>query len=327
MPQITLHPSEHEFESEPGESILAAAERVGIRLPFECKDGSCGMCAAKLVAGSVDQRRAKPFGLTPQMRAEGYVLTCVAIPQEDVVLDLPLQVPFTEARATVVAKNRQTHDTIELVLQLPPEGHFEYEAGQYAQLTIPDTPVSRAYSMAAPFREDGRLSFFIRKVPDGQMTGYIFDVLEEGMALDVCGPMGSFGLVPDSERPMLMVAGGSGMAPIQALLMALFTQNDPRPTLFYYGARTQADLYRLDWLNDMATVHSNFEFVPVLSHEPEDSGWGGRRGFVTDAVLEDQPDLTPFEAYLCGPPPMIEAAVAGFSAQGLDAERIRFDAF
>lgn len=306
---------------EAGETILQAALREGIDFPNSCRVGGCGTCKCRVVRGEVLELTETGYLLTAEELEQRTILACQAAP----VGDVEIAVDLPEAVAgEVVAQQRLTHDITRLDVAL--ERPLDYQPGQFGLVTfdaLPDEP--RSYSFATPPRADGQVSFFVRHVPGGAVSGLVHQTELVGERLSVVGPSGAFWL-RGSTAPALFVAGGSGLAPILAMLQAAVDAGVARPVSVLFGARTQRDLYALETLATIAERWQGpFEVVPVLSEEPADSDWRGRRGLVTEHMA---PRLTATtHAYLCGPPPMVDAALVPLQDAGVPAEHIHFDRF
>ena len=310
----------------PKETLLQAALRQGIDFPHSCRVGGCASCKCQLVEGQVKELTQTAYILSDEDLDRGCILACQAVPKTDVRVrvDLARQGARRRVNGRVIAQDRLTHDIVRLRVQL--DEALPYKAGQFAQIGVAGLPgVERSYSFASPAQPDAQVSFFVRRVDGGVFSTAVNEQNLVGQTATVDGPLGDFWLRPGTG-PLLMVAGGSGLAPILALLQDARAQGVARPVTLLFGARTQADLYALDTLQDLARQWpSAFTFTPVLSDEPAGSGWDGARGWVT-AQLPAQlaPDT---QAYLCGPPPMIDAAEARLRDAGLARDHIHADRF
>jgi 3-phenylpropionate/trans-cinnamate dioxygenase ferredoxin reductase subunit len=309
----------------PKETLLHSALRSGIDFPHSCRVGSCTTCKCKLLQGKVKELTRASYVLTAEELAQGYILACQSIPQTDVHIEVKLAgTAFKRVSGRVTEQIRLTHDIAELRVQL--EEALCYRAGQFADIAIAGLPgVQRSYSFAAPARPDAQVRFCVRKVPGGAFSSLVNDTDLTGQAMTVEGPKGDFYLRP-AEAPLLFVAGGSGLAPILAMLQETAEAGVKRPVTLLFGARGQSDLYGLSSVGEIAKRWSGaFNFIPVLSDEPGDSRWRGERGLVTamiPRVLEDD-----VHAYLCGPPRMVDSAIGLLSQHGVPIERIHVDRF
>ncbi|SFM26260.1 2Fe-2S iron-sulfur cluster-binding protein [Marinobacter zhejiangensis] len=310
----------------PKETLLHAALREGIDFPHSCRVGGCASCKCRLVDGSVKELTDIGYILSDAELDQGYILACQSVPTSDVTIEVSLseQAQRTRVSARVVQQERLTHDITHLKLQLLEA--LDYRAGQYADLTLDSLPgVSRSYSFATPPQPDGTLSFFVRKVPGGVFSTEVNDRDLLGQSVTVTGPSGDFWLRP-SDAPIVMIAGGSGLAPILAILRGELARSSRRPVTLLFGARSQQDLYALDDIREIAQQWgAPFIFTPILSNEAPDTEWQGARGWVTDLI--PTLSLTGSEAYLCGPPAMIDSAVVHLSVAGIERGSIFADRF
>lgn len=335
---IDISGSQISFESEGNETILTAALERGVAFPHNCRVGGCASCKCKLVQGEVKQLTDASYILSGEELEQGYVLACQSVPKSERVVievdDLPEQNLVREifkTGATISNLKQLTHDIIELTLKL--DGPIAYTAGQYADLSVPgliDEP--RSYSFA---NEPGdasemvrEVSFHIRHVPGGEFTTWLHEEAKIGDRLSLKGPYGDFWLRP-AGAPILAIAGGSGLAPVKALLEQARTNNAARDVLFLFGARTQEDLYMVEELQQLArSWRARMDFVPVLSHEPEGSDWEGLRGMVTDHIRSlTGARLAEHHAYMCGPPAMIDAAEKILTHAAVRDGNIHYDKF
>lgn len=307
-----------------GETLLDAALRGGVDFPNSCRVGGCGSCKCRLVEGKVKELTETAYLLTDAEIEAGYILACQSVALGDVRVEVDLSRAAETVAGRVVAKTALTHDIVRLDVQL--DAPLAYKAGQYATLSLEGLDgVARSYSFATAPRDDGRVSFFVRRVAGGRFTGFVHDTDLAGRAVTVKGPQGEFWLRP-GDAPLLLVAGGSGLAPILAMLEAAADAGDTRDATLLFGARTAADLYALDALDALARRwRGAFRFVPVLSEADDDSAWQGARGLVTAHLPEHLRDGA--HAYLCGPPAMVDRARDTLHAAGVAAERIHCDRF
>lgn len=320
MFQITVQPSGRSFTANPEEAILPAAIRQGIGLPYGCKDGACGSCKSKKLEGTVVHGTHQTKALSADEEAAGYILTCCAVPQTDVVLE-SRQVtdesafPIKKMPSRVTALEKKSHDVMLVKLQLPANDTFRYHAGQYVEFILRDG-ARRSYSMAnAPHNGPG-VELHIRHMPGGKFTDHVFGAMKEKEILRVEGPYGSFYLRDDSAKPMVLLASGTGFAPIKAVIEHMQFKGITRPATLYWGGRRPADLYLDDWVQAQLAVMPNLKYVPVISNALPEDGWTGRTGFVHKAVLEDFPDLSGHQVYACGAPIVVDSARADYTALG-----------
>jgi len=332
---ITLVPAGRSFTVEPDEAILAAAIRAGVGLPYGCRDGACGSCKSRLVEGKVVHGVHQQKALSDAEEAQGLILTCCARPQSDCVVEartVPAagDFPVLKLPTRVLGIERPAPDVAVLLLQLPANQSLQYRAGQYVEFILRDG-ARRSYSMAnAPHRlgSPPAIELHIRHMPGGKFTDHVFGALKEKDILRMEGPYGSFFLREDSDKPIVLLASGTGFAPIQAIVEHIEHQSITRPVVLYWGCRTRADLYRHDWAEDAARRLPNLRYVPVLSEPRPEDGWTGRTGFVHEAVMADLPDLGGWQVYACGAPVMVDAARRDFVARcGLPADDFFADSF
>ena len=335
---ITVQPSGRSFEAEPRENLLAAGIRQGIGLPYGCKDGACGACKCKKLSGAVRQGPHQSKALSPEEAAQGYVLTCCAQAASDVTLE-SRQVTHAGAFPVKKMPARVTHidslspDVIRLRLQLPASDPFQYHAGQYIQCIMKDG-ARRSYSMAsAPHMlaaEDGAptLELHIRHMPGGKFTDHVFGAMKEKEILRTEGPYGSFYLREDSPKPIILLASGTGFAPVKAIIEHMQFMGITREATLYWGGRRPQDLYMDGWVRGKLAEMPHLKYVPVVSDALPEDGWRGRAGFVHRAVLEDFPDLSGHQVYACGAPIVVESAHQEYVQQaGLPPEEFYADAF
>ncbi|WP_288368033.1 2Fe-2S iron-sulfur cluster binding domain-containing protein [uncultured Alcanivorax sp.] len=313
-------------EVQPKETLLHAALRENINFPHSCRVGGCASCKCRLVSGKVKELTDIGYILSEEELDQGYILACQSIPQCDVTIevDLSAQAQRKKVAGKVVLQEHLTHDITHLKIQLGEA--LNYKAGQYADLSIDSLPgVVRSYSFAAPVQPDSSVSFFIRKVPAGLFSVEINEKDLTGQLIQLDGPAGDFWL-RQSDAPMILIAGGSGLAPILAILWNALNEGCQRSVTLLFGAQTQADLYALDQISEIKEKWpARFEFIPVLSSEDEHSSWGGARGLVTETIPTLK--LQGAEAYLCGPPAMIDAAERLLIVGGIERKNIHADRF
>lgn len=315
---------------EDGQNILDACIVAGLPMPYNCRSGECGECIATLAAGEVEELPgADPAIFTDRDRDEGRIFTCMCFPRSDVELAVTLRdgvaAPKIE-RIYAAVERIAWHGADIAEIEVATPWPINFRAGQYFSWKIPGIEPDRSFSAAnRPGTET--LIFHVRIYPGGAVSTFVKDRLGGGDVIELEGPYGHFGLSENDFRQAILIAGGTGMAPIRALLDDAFARGDARPMKFFYGARVQDDLYCLDDMAAWASTHAGFSFTPALSEEPADSGWDGTRGLVTDALQKEMGDAFGAEAYLCGPPPMIDAAIDILLAAGLDAHDIYYDKF
>ncbi|MEY4766721.1 MAG: hypothetical protein RI907_3394 [Pseudomonadota bacterium] len=311
---------------QPRETLLQAALRQGVDFPHSCRVGGCGACKCRLVEGRVKALTQAACVLSDDELDAGMVLACQAVPQGDVRIevDLSRSAACRSVSGRVVQQERLTPDIVRLRVQL--DEALPYKAGQFAQLSFDSLPgLARSYSFANAPGPDAQVSFFVRCVPGGRLSGHVHGQDHTGQRVSVQGPLGDFWLRP-ADAPLLMAAGGSGLAPILAILQDMAAQRVARPVTVLFGARTQADLYAQAELAALAARWpAAFRHVAVLSEEPAGSDWRGERGLVHTQVT---PHLVPgAHAYLCGPPPMVDAIAQVLRGHGVAPEHIHTDRF
>jgi CDP-4-dehydro-6-deoxyglucose reductase len=342
---IAVQPSGRTFTAEPDEAILAAGIRQGIGLPYGCKDGACGSCKCKKLEGTVVHGPHQSKALSAEEEAAGYVLTCCAVPQSDVVLE-SRQVtdanafPIKKMPSRVTALEKKSHDVMLVRLQLPANDTMRYHAGQYIEFILRDG-ARRSYSMAnAPHTLTGpapaggvapagpTVELHIRHMPGGKFTEHVFNTMKEKEILRVEGPYGSFFLREDSDKPLVLLASGTGIAPIKALIEHMQHKGITRPATLYWGGRRPADLYMNDWVLAKLAEMPNLRYVPVISDALPEDGWTGRTGFVHKAVMQDFPDLSGHQVYACGAPIVVDSARAQYTNDcKLPADEFYADSF
>ncbi|TGL06686.1 flavodoxin reductase [Leptospira bouyouniensis] len=309
-----------ELYAKADENILSAAIRQGFDFPHSCRVGGCATCKCQLVAGKVKELTETGYILSDEELDEGYILACQSIPKTDVEIRVTGKETIT---GKITNQKNLTHDICEITIQL--ERPLTYIAGQYVSLTIEGLNVERNYSIANPPNQKGIVTFIIRKVPDGKLSNYIFDYNLAGKSIKLKGAFGDFYL-RDSKRPILMIAGGSGLAPILAILKQGILARTKRPLTLLFGAKTKEDLYKLKEIQKIGKEwKGKFTFIPILSDEPKKSSWKGQRGYVTNLIKEHINNTT--EAYLCGPPPMVDTAKKELVQCGISKRSIYADRF
>lgn len=312
-----------------GGTILEAALAAGIDYPHGCRSGRCGSCKSRIVSGKVELLEHSRFALSDEEKAQGLILACRAIPTTDADVvwlggeEQPPGHPRRRVQARVTSIEDATHDIKRIRLVIDGAAALVFSAGQYARLTFPGTP-ARDYSMASG-PDEGELEFHIRRVPGGAATSCIHGMLKLGDSVLVEGPFGSSYLREQHAGPMLCVAGGSGLAPIKAIVEVAIAHGMKQPIHIYFGARSERDLYLVAHFMALAQRHSNLTFTPVLSDAPVLTHW--RTGLVTDAIGADLHDLDGWKVYVAGPPAMVEATIQLGTARGLRIEDLHADVF
>jgi len=313
---VTLSPSGRTFEVEEGASILTTALNQHINLPYGCRLGTCCSCRGKVTTGSVDFGDAHPAYLPQSQRDQGYALLCAAKPLSDLTIEIeelpPLADPITFP-AMVKAIDFLAPDVAKVTLRLPLHENLKIAAGQFVDLTL-GNGVSRSYSIANPPKLSNMvdLEFHIRHMPGGAFTDHVFGGMKARERVECRGPLGTF-FLRESDRPAIMLASGTGYAPIRSILLDQCARQRGREFVLYWGGRTRADLYANEEVEALVREHPNIRYVPVLSDATDDCHWSGRTGFVHSAVMEDFPDMSAVQVYACGAPVMVDAARQDFS--------------
>jgi CDP-4-dehydro-6-deoxyglucose reductase len=324
---VRTQPAGHRFGVQPGETILSAALEQGVGLPYGCRHGTCGSCTAQLLDGEVDYPGGRPAALEGQ--PSDACLPCQAVPCSDVALRVAEIERLTDIEVRtlpcrVAEKSQLNHDVMRLRVKLPEGQRLAFRPGQYIEFLLRDGS-RRAFSIANAPHDDALLEFHVRRVPGGRFSDEVFESLEERAILRLQGPLGTFVLREDSQRPITMVGGGTGFAPLKGMLEHAFHRGITRSITLYWGVRSRRDLYLAELPDRWAAQHPHFRWVPVLS-EP-DADWSGSNGWVHEVVLKDQPSLAEHDVYLSGPPAMIEAGRTAFEAAGLGLDHCFSDAF
>ena len=329
---ITVQPSGRQFTADSNETILTAGLRQGVGMPYGCKDGACGSCKCKKLAGTVVHGAHQAKALSAEEEAAGMVLTCCATAQSDVLLESRQvtelgALPMKKMPVRVSSMARVSDDVMLLQLQLPATDPFVFRAGQYVEFILRDGS-RRSYSMAnAPHNGPG-MELHIRHMPGGKFTDHVFTIMKEKDILRLEGPQGSFFLREDSDKPLVFLASGTGFAPIKALLEHMQHLGCTRPVSLYWGARRPSDLYMHDWVLALTQKMPQLRYVPVVSDALPQDAWTGRTGFVHRAVLEDFADLSDYQVYACGAPVVVDSARRDFTAQAhLPEDAFFADAF
>jgi ferredoxin-NAD(P)+ reductase (naphthalene dioxygenase ferredoxin-specific) len=325
--QVEFADSQEQAPAEPGETILDAALRAGIAVPYSCQAGNCGTCKCEYLAGEIFELEHSEHALGPEERARNTILACRTQVWGDAVVrrleaqELVLH-PSRVLRCRVKALIELTHDIREVRLCIESGGPFLFSAGQYAQVEF-GPGLARHYSMAN-VPDEAELTFHVWRMPGGRISGFVAEHLKVGAGVKVSGPLGMSYLRDGHTGPVLLVAGGSGLAPVESILRTLLSRGHPEAVRLYFGVRSERDLYHEALLANLAAQHPNFGYELVLS----EAGAPGRRmGLVHEAVQADLRDLAGHKAYLAGPPPMVESASAMLLAAGLAQRDIHADAF
>ncbi len=332
---VTVQPSGRSFQVSRDEPILTAAIRQGVGLPYGCKDGACGSCKSRLLEGRVIHGAHQAGALSADEADAGWTLTCCAAAQTDVVIEARTvagagEIPVRKMPVRVTKMERPAPDVAVLTLQLPANDALRYQAGQYVEFILQGN-LRRSYSMAnSPLvqTEKPSIELHIRHLPGGVFTDAVFSTMKEKDILRIEGPFGTFFLREDSAKPMVLVASGTGFAPIKAIIEQMQIKGMQRPAVLYWGCRSKADLYQHEWAVDAASKMANLKYVPVLSEPKTEDAWTGRTGFVHHAVMHDFPDLSAHQVYACGAPIMVSSAQHDFTLKcGLPSDEFYADSF
>jgi len=312
--QITINPSEHRFACEGDETVLNAAMRADLLLPYGCRNGACGTCKGKIVAGDVDYGPHQASALTEDEKRMGMALFCCARPLTDLTIEVREvrragDIAIKRLPCRIESIERAASDVAIVRIKLPANERLQYLAGQYIDFLLKDGK-RRSFSLATPPHDDQLLELHIRHVPGGFFTDLLFSQYKGREILRLEGPLGSFYLREDTDKPVILIAGSTGFAPIKAIIEHALHHKLPREMVLYWGVRSLADLYLPQLPGRWQEEHPNFTFIPVLSEPRPEDAWPGRTGFVHAAVVADFPDLTGYQVYACGGPAMVDAARA-----------------
>lgn len=329
--QVTIQNSGHRFGVEPSESILEAALRHGIILPYGCRNGACGSCMGTVTAGAIVYPSGPPDALSDADAAQHKALFCQAHPASDLTIqvrevDAAKDIEVRTLPCRVNKLEHLAHDVIRIYLKLPDTERLQFLAGQYIDVLLKDH-APRAFSIANAPHDDRFIELHIRNVSGGYFSAQVFNQMREKAMLRVTGPLGTFFLREDSDRPAILIGGGTGFAPIKGILEHAFHSGVQKPLHLFWGVRAKRDLYLEElparWLQD----HANFSYTPVLSEPMPGDNWSGATGYVSDTVIREYPDLAGHDVYMGGPPVMVEAGHKLFMQHGLDESRFFSDAF
>lgn len=334
--KVKIEPSQLEFTVEPGQTVLDGAIAADIILPYSCRDGACSTCKGKVVSGQVEAGAAPAKILSEEDLAEGYTLFCQARPCSDLVIEshqvrLATDIQVRKMPARVMELNRLADDVMQIMVQLPPSEPFRYYAGQYIEFILKDGS-RRSYSMANPPRDNNLVELHVRHMSGGVFTDHVFGAGATQMKireiLRVEGPLGSFFLRDNIDRPIIFLASGTGFAPIQAIIERMMENGSTQTCVLYWGGRRPQDLYLDEKAKQWEQALPGFSYVPVVSDALPEDGWTGRTGFVHQAVMQDIPDMSGYQVYACGAPIVVESARREFARQcSLPDEFFFADAF
>ena len=336
--RVRFEPVGIEIEVDEDESILRAAFAQGLQLPHGCKEGQCASCKAFVLDGELEDielDRYSTFALPDFEREEGQTLLCRAHAYEDLVIELfnydeemiRSGLPIRRGTVEVLSNEPVTRDMRHLVVQQVDGEEIKFFPGQYMDFTVPDTGEVRSFSMANTPNRDGRFEFVIKVYPDGAFSGYLANRVQVGDRIEVEAPYGTCTLRENRTSDLIFLGGGAGMAPLLALLRSLAEKGTERRATFYYGARTRADLCFEKELHALSEQLPDFRYIPALSEPDADDDWDGETGMITEVVRRNETSLAGMDAYVCGPPPMVEAAMATLSDLGVSEQNIYHDKF
>ncbi len=329
--KIRVEPSGHEFHTGPGETVLDAALREGLNLPYGCRNGACGACKGKIVSGKVHYGDKPPSALTPEERAVGQALFCQAVPEGDLIIEAKevgtaKDIAAKTMPVRVARMERLAPDVMRLYLKLPATERLQFLAGQYLDILLKDGS-RRGFSIANAPHDDAFIELHVRYIEGGRFTHHVFNQMKEKDILRIEGPLGSFFLREESKRPIILMGGGTGFAPLKGMIEHAFHVGLDRPMHLFWGVRAKRDLYLHELALSWIAQHPNFHYTPVLSDPQPEDQWRGETGFVHEAVMHAYPDLSGQQVYMSGPPAMINAARKAFREYSLPEEHLFYDSF
>jgi CDP-4-dehydro-6-deoxyglucose reductase len=331
--RVTLLPSQQVLSVEEGETILDAALRAGLNLPHSCKGGHCSSCRARVREGQVRYPLGRPLGLMADEERDGYALLCQAHAQStDLTIEVrEIRPPVAEIQVKSLPCRIErlqllAPDVMAVFLRLPAAETFNFVAGQYLDIMLPQSR-RRSFSIASAPHDSQLIELHVRRVASGEFTQQLFSGMKEKTLLRIEGPLGQFWFRQESPRPALLIGGGTGYAPLRSMLRHLLALGDRRPLHLYWGAQARADLYEDSQVRELCEKHPQLRYTPVLSEPGAADAWTGRRGWVHAAALEDHPQLAGFDVYASGPPAMVEAVRRDFVERGLPQQQLFFDSF
>ncbi|MGV8892722.1 MAG: CDP-6-deoxy-delta-3,4-glucoseen reductase [Burkholderiaceae bacterium] len=317
--QVTVQPSGQQFGCDESDNVLTAAMQAGITLPYGCKNGACGACKGKLLSGTVKHGAHQQKALSEEEEASGMALFCCATPLSDLTIEVHEvqsigEFPVRKMPTRIASMEKISADVMIIALQLPAAERLQYLAGQYIDLMLRDGK-RRSYSIANAPHADEKLTLHVRHMPGGLFTDQLFNTMKERDILRFEGPLGTFFLREDSDKPIVLLASGTGFAPLKAIIEHAVFIESTRPMTLYWGGRRPQDLYMHALCEEWARTLPNFKYVPVVSDALAEDGWQGRSGLVHRAVAEDHPNLSGYQVYACGAPVMVDSAKRDFIAQ------------
>ncbi|MCL6571250.1 MAG: 2Fe-2S iron-sulfur cluster binding domain-containing protein [Bacillus sp. (in: Bacteria)] len=337
--KVTLEPVGMEMDVEEGETVLEAAFRQGVALMHGCKEGQCSTCKSLLLDGDVEMDRYSTFALPDHEKEDGYILLCKTLCYSDIKVELlqydedalKISIPIKTFQTFIESIESVTHDIRKLTLKLEEPEKINFHAGQFVDIYAPGGNFYRSFSMGNTPNESGKLEFMIKIFKDGKFSTLLDEKLQVGDQLEVRGPFGNCIRREDNQGDILLIGGGSGMAPLWSILNDMNQKNVKRNVTFFYGARSKRDLFYLEKFAEIEKHLAGFRFVPALSEPSEEDNWTGETGFITDVIdrylKSSATSSKDLEAFLCGPAPMIDAAIAVLRDNGVTTDRISFDKF
>lgn len=333
MYEVTIEPTGETIEVEEGQTILAAALRQGVWLPFACGHGTCATCKCTLVDGFVEHGDASPFALMDMERDEGKFLACCATPESDLVIEADIDVDpdflgylVEDYQATVVGIEALSPTIVELKLSI--DRSMQFQAGQYVNISVPGVEGTRAFSIANPPSQADVIDLHIRKVPGGAATTYIHEQLSVGDTLELSGPYGQFFVRDSDPKDTIFIAGGSGLSSPESMILDMLEKGTDKKIYLFQGARNVAELYHREKFEALAAEHDNFQYIPALNEPAADEEWEGFKGFVHEAAIAHfDGKFAGHKAYLCGPPLMIDAAITALMQGRLFENDIHMEKF
>lgn len=329
--KVTVPSSGHKFSTEKEEKILDAALRQGIGLPYGCRNGACGKCVGKLISGKVEHDVDSLCANALSEYEEGKVVFCQARACSDIEIEVrevtdKSDIEIKTLPCRVEKKQLLAHDIMKLELKLPETERLQFLAGQYIEFILDDGK-RRAFSIANAPHDDEFIELHIRHVPDGHFGDYVFDEMSEKTLLRMEGPFGSYYLREENNRPIILVGGGTGFAPLKGMLEHAFQADMKLPIHLFCGVRALRDLYMDETVKAWLKQHDNLKYTAVLSDAQEDDDWQGETGYVHEAIIKEYPDLSGYDVYVSGPPAMVKAGMDAFFEHGLPETQIYSDSF
>ena len=328
---VQIESTDHTFQVDEGESVLDAALRQNIALPYGCRGGACGACKGKVLKGDFSYPNGLPNGISEEDHNKGYALFCMSVPSSDLIINSREIMATSDIEVKVLPcrvheKTQLNHDVILIKLLLPKTERLQFFAGQYINFLLKNGR-HRSFSLANATHDDEFIELHIRHIPEGKFTGEVFDEIQEKDMMRIEGPLGSFYIREESQRPIILMAGGTGFAPIKGMIEHVLKIGLERPIHLYWGAQAKEDLYMDELARSWTKQNPLIRYTPVLSAAKESDNWSGRTGYVHSAIMEDYADLSSYEIYGSGAPAMVYAGRDEFVKNGLDLDYYYSDAF